>query len=171
MKKKAKSIVLFIALLAIAYALIRIGFDTRFHLKQIKRFSEYESSCEKISEYILSQGEGDYHIQYNTDSNKYILSKRSGRHWDDPYIDIDMPDELQPLIPDLYHGFYEMTHEYGVDWIDVENESVIYWEMNYGGKLIYTKDGQVDERHKSNADYREYYKINDNWYAVFISLI
>ena len=169
MKKLTKPfLVLICSALIICLALaVYTGVSRRRHWRD--KFSQYEPSCTAVSEYILgiTPSGGEYYLQ-DTGGGYVLINKgENGR------AETGLPPDIQADMADLEQAFYKMTHRYGLEWISVSDDCVIYSEMSYGGCLIYCRDGKLDRDIKDQRvteGYQRLIRLDDRWYSVHIRL-
>lgn len=138
-----------------------------------ERFSKYAKTCTELSEYFqdIADGSGEYYLHYDSEKDEYRLSVRSE---DDNYTHLDLPSDMKPGLDSLDKAFYEVTHRNGPNLIYVTEDHVIFAEDGYYGCMIYSKDGSIDRTTKNkwcSQEYQRFYRLNDNWYSVYIDLI
>ena len=138
-----------------------------------ERFSKYAKTCTELAEYFqdITDGSGNYYLHYDSEKDEYRLSVRSE---DDNYTHLDLPSDMKPELDNLDKAFYEVTHRNGPNLIFVTEEYVIFAEDGYYGCMIYSKDGSIDRTTKNkwySQEYQRFYRLNDNWYSVYIDLI
>ena len=138
-----------------------------------ERFSKYAKTCTELAEYFqdITDGSGNYYLHYDSEKDEYRLIVRSE---DDNYTHLDLPSDMKPGLESLDKAFYEVTHRNGPNLIFVTEEYVIFAEDGYYGCMIYSKDGSIDRTTKNkwySQEYQRFYRLNDNWYSVYIDLI
>ena len=138
-----------------------------------ERFSKYAKTCTELAEYFqdITDGSGNYYLHYDSEKDEYRLSVRSE---DDNYTHLDLPSDKKPELDNLDEAFYEVTHRNGPNIVHVTEDYVIFTEDGYYGCMIYSKDGPIDKTVKNkwcSQEYQRFYRLNDNWYSVYIDLI
>lgn len=144
--------------------------DDQYRIQQL--FSNYEKPCTEISNYIYNINPGEkmsYYILYDEESvDAVVRLKNIG---DNSEFEID--NYQMSNFMELYEVFPKMTGGRGYPcYIWVSEEYVVYYSDEYEPELIYSVNGRINsEMKKVEEKYREFYKINDNWYAIRINLL
>ena len=141
--------------------------------KRIKdEFSEYENPCTYFVEFLLKDFESAnqekvfYSVNYKED--KYKLYKTAG----DERSEINLSSVYETYLKQTDEVFFHMTGQYPITYIYVSKNYVVFWEESYGGKLIFSADGRIDDAdRKTSQNYQVFRKINDHWYAVHINAL
>ena len=125
--------------------------------KRIKdEFSEYENPCTYFTEFLLkdfesaNQEEVFYSVNYR--ENKYRLYKTVG----DERSEINLSSVYETYLKQTDEAFSHMTGRYSIDHINVSENYVVFLEESYGGKLIFSVDGRIDDAdRKTVQNYNE----------------
>lgn len=125
--------------------------------KRIKdEFSEYENPCTYFTEFLLkdfesaNQEEVFYSVNYR--ENKYRLYKTVG----DERSEINLSSVYETYLKQTDEAFSHMTGRYSIDYINVSENYVVFLEESYGGKLIFSVDGRIDDAdRKTVQNYNE----------------
>ena len=140
-----------------------------------ERFSEHGESLTELAVYLqdITGGGAEFYLHYDDESGTYHMSIRSG---DEDFTEVDLEQETKftSKLDELRETFYEVTHRSGPNLIYVTKDYVIFAEDGYYGCMIYSVNGSVDEATRKkwcSKDYQRFYKLNDNWYSVYVDLI
>ena len=107
-----------------------------------------------------------YSVSYRDD--KYKLYRTVG----DERSEINLSSVYETYLKQTDKAFSHMTGRYSINYINVSENYVVFWEESYGGKLIFSVDGRIDDKdRKTVQDYQVFRKINDHWYAVYINAL
>ena len=140
-----------------------------------EKFSEHGESLTELAEHLQDtvDGRGEFYLHYDVENDSYRLSIRST---DGDFTDVDLEQEpkIKSKLDELREIFYGVTHRSGPNLIYVTDDYVIFAEDGYYGSMIYSVNGSVDKETKKkwcSEDYQRFYKLNSNWYSVYIDLI
>ena len=168
MKKTVITISIILAMIIAVVSFFML--DERKRIKE--EFSEYESSCTYFAEFLLKDFESAnqekvfYSVDYR--DNKYRLYKKV----DNERSEINLSSVYETYLKQTDEAFFHMTGRYSITYINVSENYVVFLEESYGGKLIFSVDGRIDDTdRKTVQDYQVFRKINNHWYAVYINAL
>ena len=138
-------------------------------------FSKHGESLTELAVYLqdITGGGAEFYLHYDDENGTYRLSIRSEDE-DFTALDLEQETAISSKLDELRETFYEVTHRNGPNLIYVTEDHVIFAEDGYYGCMIYSKDGSIDKTVKNkwcSQEYQRFYKLNDNWYSVYIDLI
>ena len=150
-----------------------VSFFMLYERKRIKdEFSEYENPCTYFAEFLLKDFESAnqekvfYSVNYR--ENKYTLYKTVGNE----RSEINLSPVYETYLKQTDEAFSHMTGRYSINYINVSENYVVFWEESYGGKLIFSVNGKINDKdRKTGQNYQVFRKINDHWYAVYINAL
>lgn len=178
-KKKPWPIIIGLLVVLLIFSLIIVIFISMIIIGKIEDqnriqqlFGNYEKPCTEISNYIYNINPGKkltYYIIYDDEGADSVIRLKNIS--DNSEYEID--DYQTTNFMELYEVFPKMTGGEGYPcYIWVSEEYVVYYSDGYEPELIYSVNGGIDsEMKKVEEKYREFYKINDNWYAIRINLL
>ena len=143
-----------------------------FRVSHAQFFKDYERACTDFSDYIYNTKKDKnigYYIYYDSENGDTAVTVKNiadGSSFETDNIQTTNYIELRK-------AFSELTGGYGYpDYIWVSEDYVVYYSEGYEPELIYSVHGGIDpEQRKVEEKYRQFYKINDNWYAIRINLL
>ena len=164
--KKIPKVILFSACAALAVILASvICFEVSTRRAIRDDFSGYEASCTEFSGYLLDISPSECGYYLNDTGGGYVLIRKD----QDDSAETEIPSGMLENVKALEQAFYETTHRYGLEWVEISDGYVIYYEMSYGCCLIYSRGGKMDKAVKEQyvtQDHHRFIRLDEHWYAV-----